>query len=48
MKCNLPYLFTFEQNKELSMPTTTNMLEGKFGELKTKKCCHAGMNEETK
>lgn len=48
LKRNLPYLFTFEQNKELCMPNTTNMLEGKFGELKTKKRCHAGMNEETK
>lgn len=30
------------------MPNTTNMLEGKFGELKTKKRCHANMNEEAK
>lgn len=48
LKRNLPYLFTFEQNRELGMPNTTNMLEGRFGELKTKKRCHSGMNDETK
>lgn len=48
LKRNLPYLFTFEQNRELGMPNTTNMLEGRFGELKTKKRCHSGMSDETK
>ncbi|STZ77331.1 Transposase and inactivated derivatives [Bergeriella denitrificans] len=48
LKRNLPYLFTFEQNRELMMPNTTNRLEGKFGELKNKIRCHAGMSMETK
>nr|WP_253342501.1 hypothetical protein [Neisseria sp. HSC-16F19] len=48
LKRNLPYLFTFEQNRELMMPNTTNRLEGKFGELKNKICCHAGMSMESK
>lgn len=43
LKRNLPYLFQFEQNRELSMPNTTNPLEGRFTELKTKIRCHSGM-----
>ncbi len=30
------------------IPNTTNRLEGKFGELKTEKRCHADMSMETK
>ncbi len=48
LKRNLPYLFTFEQNRELMIPNTTNMLEGRFGELKVKIRCHAGMGMQTK
>ena len=48
LKRNLAYLFTYEQNRELMIPNTTNRLEGKFGELKTKKRCHAGMSADTK
>ncbi|OSI18895.1 hypothetical protein BWD09_01175 [Neisseria dentiae] len=43
LKCNLAYLFIFEQNRELDTPNTTNIPEGRFGELKTQKRCHAGV-----
>ena len=46
LKRNLPYLFTFEQNRESMIPNTANRLEGKFGELKNKIRCHAGSNTE--
>ena len=48
LKRNLDYLFTYEQNRELMMLNMTNRLEGKFGELKTKIRCHAGMGIESK
>ncbi|OAM26663.1 hypothetical protein A7P95_07805 [Eikenella longinqua] len=48
LNSGLPYLFTFERNREWMMPNTTNMLEGRFGELKVKIRCHAGMGVQTK
>lgn len=48
LRRNLSYLFTYQQNQELMIPNTTNRLEGKFGELKTKIRCHAGMSMESK
>jgi hypothetical protein len=36
LKRHLPYLFVFEDYKELMMPNTTNALDGQFSDLKNK------------
>ena len=36
LKRNLPYLFVFQDYKELNMPNTTNALDGQFADLKNK------------
>jgi hypothetical protein len=45
---NLPYLFTFEQHGHLSIPTTTNTLEGTFSQLKKKVHIHSGLKSHRK
>jgi hypothetical protein len=44
LKKHLPYLFTFEEHKELMMPNTTNALEGQFSDLKNRLRNHNGMS----
>ncbi|MDR0969503.1 MAG: transposase [Lentimicrobiaceae bacterium] len=48
LKRHLPYLFVFEQYKELMIPNTTNALEGLFANLKSKLRNHNGLSKEHK
>jgi hypothetical protein len=48
LKRNLPWLFTFEDYKELNIPNTTNALEGCFAHLKNKLRNHNGLSKEHK
>ena len=48
LKRHLPYLFTFEDYKELMMPNTTNALDGQFADLKNKLRNHNGLSKERK
>jgi hypothetical protein len=48
LKTNLPHLFTFERFPELSIPNTTNSLEGTFGHIKDKVRVHRGLKLERK
>ena len=48
LKRHLPYLFTFEEHKELLMPNTTNALDGQFADLKNKLRNHNGLSKERK
>jgi hypothetical protein len=41
---NVSHLFVFEDYKELSIPNTTNMLDGSFSDLKNKLRNHNGLN----
>lgn len=45
---NLPYLFTYQEYKELQVPNTTNLLEGRFGYIKRKILNHNGINMQLK
>jgi transposase-like protein len=44
IKRNIPYLFVFQDYKELAIPNTTNMLDGTFADLKNKLRNHNGLN----
>jgi hypothetical protein len=44
LKRNLPWLFTFEEYRELMIPNTTNRLEGSFADLKNKLRNHNGLS----
>ena len=48
LKRHLPYLFTFEDYKELRMPNTTNALDGQFADLKNKLRNHNGLSKTRK
>ena len=48
LKRNLDYLFIFEAHPELDMRNTTNLLDGRFADLKLKLGCHHGMKRENK
>ena len=48
LRRNLPYLFTFEDYKELGIPNTTNKLDGSFSNLKNKLRNHNGLSLERK
>jgi hypothetical protein len=48
LKRHLPYLFVFENYKELMMPNTTNALDGQFSDLKNKLRNHNGLSKERK
>jgi len=48
LKRNLPYLFVFEQYKELMIPNTTNSLDGQFADLKNKLRNHNGLSKTRK
>lgn len=45
LKTNLPFLFTYLEYPDQSIPNTTNSLEGTFSNLKTKLRTHAGIKE---
>lgn len=48
IKRNLPFLFTFERNlPKLSIPTTTNSLDGYFSHLKDRLRVHRGASRAT-
>jgi hypothetical protein len=48
LKKHLPYLFVFEDYKELRIPNTTNALDGQFSDLKNKLRNHNGLSKERK
>ena len=48
LKRNLPHLFVFEDFAALGINTTTNLLDGRFADLKLKLRCHQGMKKENK
>jgi len=48
LKRHLPYLFVFEEYRELMIPNTTNALEGQFANLKTKLRNHNGLSKAHK
>ncbi len=48
LKTNLKWLFTWYDNIELNIPSTTNAIEGHFADLKTKLRNHNGLSIERK
>lgn len=40
---NLPYLFTYQKYPELTIPNTTNSLDGMFSQLKNRLAVHRGL-----
>ena len=48
LKRHLPWLFTCECFPDLGIPNTTNLLEGKFSEMKLLLRCHRGLKKESK
>lgn len=48
LKRHLPWLFSFEDFPALGIPNTTNLLEGKFGDMKRLSKCHHGLKKENK
>ena len=48
LKRNMAYLFTFEDYPALHIPNTTNLLDGRFADLKQKLGCHRGMKKDNK
>ena len=45
LKRHLPFLFVFEEYKELRIPNTTNALDGQFADLKNKLRNHNGLSK---
>ena len=48
LRRNKPYLFTYEDYPKLHIPRTSNIIEGRFGMIKTKLVCHRGCSDEMK
>lgn len=48
LKRHLPWLFTCECFPDLGIPNTTNLLEGKFSEMKQLLRCHRDLKKENK
>lgn len=48
LQTNLPYLFTFYDHPELSLPNTTNILDGYFSMIKEKVSIHRGVTKQRK
>ena len=44
LSTNLPFLYTYQKNPELCLPTTTNELDGSFAYLKELVSVHRGCN----
>lgn len=43
---NLPYLFTYQKQPDLHIPSTTNSLDGMFTQLKNKLGAHRGLRKD--
>jgi hypothetical protein len=48
LKKHLPYLFVYQNYKELMIPNTTNALDGLFSDLKNKLRNHNGLSKQRK
>lgn len=48
LKTNLPVLFTWDLNRPLNIPKTTNAIDGHFADLKNKLRNHNGLSESRK
>ena len=48
IKKHLPYLFVFQEYKEMMIPNTTNALDGQFANLKNKLRNHNGLSKARK
>jgi hypothetical protein len=48
LKTNLPVLFTWDLNRSLNMPNTTNAIDGHFADLKNKLRNHNGLSDSRK
>jgi hypothetical protein len=48
LKNNLPYLFIYQEHKELYIPNTTNSLDGFFSHFKERINVHRGLNVNRK
>lgn len=48
LNTNMKWLFTWYDNYELSIPNTTNMIDGHFSDLKNKLRNHNGLSKERK
>ena len=48
LKKHLPYLFVYQDYKELMIPNTTNALDGQFSDLKNKLRNHNGLSKQRK
>ena len=46
LKTNLPYLFTYQKYPDLTIPNTTNDLDGSFSALKKKLSVHHGLRKD--
>jgi hypothetical protein len=46
LKRNLPYLFTYQKYPELSIPNTTNTIDGYFASVKKKVAAHHGLRKD--
>lgn len=44
----MDYLFVFEEYPGLDIHKTTNLLDGRFADLKRRLACHHGMNKDNK
>lgn len=48
LKTNMPWLFTWDMNRALNIPNTTNAIDGHFADLKNKLRNHNGLSIERK
>jgi hypothetical protein len=48
LKTNFPWLFTWYDNMDLSIPNTTNAIDGRFSDLKNKLRNHNGLSMKRK
>jgi hypothetical protein len=48
LKTNLPWLYTWDMNRALNIPNTTNAIDGHFADLKNKLRNHNGLSEARK
>ena len=48
LKTNMPWLFTWDMNRALNIPNTTNAIDGHFANLKNKLRNHNGLSIERK
>jgi hypothetical protein len=46
LESNLPFLFTYQKHPKLSIPNTTNSLDGMFTQLKAKLLIHRGLRQD--